>query len=132
VAGAFRTFYGIGATSLAEHLRKSTHNPNSVVLGHRWTDPPYWRIGENLGKTYFKVVDETWKALESVIGSQNMWVQLNRKFILQQHTAGKQFILSYNPDLAAAGSFYAREIHLLTDLGYQFVPYGPYWTAIPK
>jgi hypothetical protein len=134
VVGAFRTFYGIGATSLAEHLRKSTHNPNSkeVVLGQGWASPPYNEVGQKLGATYFKMHDEAWASLQGVIGRQNMWNHLNRLFVLEQHVAGKQFILAHNPDLAAAGTFYARELHLLRELGYQFVPYGPYWTAVPK
>ena len=117
-----------GAGYFDELAIQATRNPasNKVVLGKTLQGGvAYSKVAAHHKASYFKL--DNWRELTKTLTSDEIW-QVNRAFLQQQISAGKQIILSHDP--AQATGFFLREIEYLEDLGYHFVQDGWIWKAI--
>ena len=123
-----------------ENLTKlTTHNEDSptALLGYFESDNrvmSYEQIAYENGWTYFDAGNNGWTAMENV--DNDLAPKINRKFLEEQISAGKDFILTSDPypakaiaDSTGRGASYADEIDLLTASGYKFEKYGNFWRA---
>jgi len=110
------------------YAKQATKNPNSmeVVLGkYNQGGVSYKKVAEKRGSTYFQI--DNWDDVVKHVGEKNIW-KINEAFIRQQAETGKTFILSHDP--AKATGYFAKEVNLLSDMGYSFVKEGSVWRAI--
>ncbi len=108
---------------------RGTHNDkySRVVLGKFKQDGiKYTDVAKKMHATYFDLGDE-WNVIEAEIGKKNMWY-INREFLNKQIDAGKEILLSHDPEKATG--FFAKEIEYLLSLGYSFVKDGDVWRAV--
>ena len=86
--------------------------------------------------TYFDMGTAKWDEAKNLVsGGSNDWVdemwEINKKFIDNQHSGGKEFWFSHDPYSPLNDQFYAREVNYLIDLGVQnFEQVGDLWKAI--
>jgi peptidoglycan hydrolase-like protein with peptidoglycan-binding domain len=108
-----------------EYLDLALNYPssNKVILGVSGT---YDKIGYKLKYTYFQMDDDIWNELVKRTNSNydEIW-KVNKKFIDNQITAGKEILLSNDPFIKylfpdGSKRFYQREIDYLKNLGYKF------------
>lgn len=94
---------------VAEGLPAAT-NAGKTVLGHF---PEYLRLAENEGANVFNIPSGTWNALSE----GERWAA-NQAFLDQAVARGDQILLATPPNLARAGSYFARELEYLAGKGY--------------
>ena len=113
-----RTFMKLAEKCNERYASQATKNPlsNEVVLGrYNLNGVSYINVAKNRGATYFQL--DNWDDVAKVVGNRNMW-SINEKFLDQQWSAGKDFLLSHNPwEATTLGSYYEKEILHLIDLG---------------
>jgi hypothetical protein len=111
----------------AKYAKQATKNSNSieVVLGKFNQDGvSYVKVAQERGATYFEL--DNWDSIVKEVGESNIW-NINKAFLQQQASAGKNFILSHDP--AKATGYYEKEINALKEMGYKFVQKGSIWRA---
>jgi len=99
------------AESIASAQQATTAaNAGKTVLGHF---PEYLRLAESEGANVFNIPSETWNALSE----GERWAA-NQAFLDQAVARGDQILLATPPNLARAGSYFARELEYLAGKGY--------------
>ena len=124
---------GVGSRKVhntySEYALAATKNPssNKVVLGkYNRNGISYKKVAEDMKATYFNLDD--WNKVEKILGPENMW-SINKEFIDQQWSAGKEFYFSHNP--WQADGFFEQEVLHLIDLGVQdFIQVEDKWKAV--
>jgi hypothetical protein len=120
------------------YLNKAINNSPSkkVVLG---ITGKYDKIGEALDYTYFKMTQEIWDDLVvKALGNYDEVWKVNAKFLDEQIKAGKEIIMSNDPNLKylfedGTLRFYQREIDYLEACGFEFSQMtGGLWKAVKK
>jgi RHS repeat-associated protein len=120
--------YKCGGMTAEKLAIEATHNGTSttVVLGKFGEGGIYYsRVGEEMGATYLSL--GRWEELSKILTKDELW-EINKAFLKQQTAAGKEFILSHNPETAT--KFFKREVDFLRADGYHFVRVGGVWKAI--
>ncbi|WP_428411221.1 pre-toxin TG domain-containing protein [Legionella sp.] len=98
----------------------ATRNAESdrLVLGHFAKEgTSYQRVASHYDATYFKV--DKWNEVTKGLSIDETW-KINKTFLTQQISQGKQILFSHNPLKAKMNSFFEREVDFLKDLGYKF------------
>ncbi len=104
---------------------QATKNPesNKVVLGKFLEDgKSYTKVGAHYEASYFKL--DNWRELDNSL--DDMW-PINEAFLDQQVRAGKEIILSHDPEKATG--YFKREVNYLQDLGFKFEQDNWVWKA---
>lgn len=122
--------------SEVESLAKSgSHNSSSksVTLG-KWEngEGSYLNVTKKNGDSYFDLGTEGWdKASGLVNGNMDEMWKINKKYLDDQISMGKNFNLSHNPTPGSStySGFYQREIEYLKSNGYKIIKKGDYWSA---
>ena len=112
----------------ARLAKGATHNSTAttVVLGKYNKDGvSYINVAKEKNATYFQL--DNWAEIEEIVGNDNMWY-INERFLEQQLSQGKNFILSHNP--AEADGYFSSEVKFLVEHGYSFIKNGDIWEAI--